>query len=149
MPRLILWKDEQMGKLRRDMDRLYHRVYGEFGIQHISTTLRDAPFMGLSDTDDTLIVRTKISNIDPKDLDISVTHDTLRINVRSKKERVDATGGCRYTRRQRGSYSRTLRLPCRVEVDDVKATYSKEGILNIVMPKCKPEKARKIEVDVT
>ena len=77
MPRLILWKDEQMGKLRRDMDRLYHRVYGEFGIQHISTTLRDAPFMDLSDTDDTLIVRTKMSNIDPKDLDISVTHDTL------------------------------------------------------------------------
>jgi HSP20 family protein len=149
MPRLILWKDEQMGKLRRDMDRLYHRVYGEFGIPLISTTLRGAPIMDLSETEDNLIVRTKISNIDPKDLDISVTRDTLRINARSRKDRVDETGGYRYTRRQRGSYSRTLQLPCRVEVDDVKATYSKEGLLSIVMPKCKPEKARKIEVDVT
>ena len=103
MPRLILWKDEQMDKLRRDMDRLYHRVYGEFGIPLISTTLRDAPFMDLSDTEDTLIVRTKMSNIDPKDLDISVTHDTLRINARSKKERVDETGRYRYSRRQHGS----------------------------------------------
>ncbi len=149
MPRLILWKDEQMGKLRRDMDRLYHRVYGEFGIPLISTILRDAPFMDLSETEDNLIVRTKISNIDPKELDISVTRDTLRVNARSRKEHVDETGGYRYTRRQRGSYSRTLQLPCRVEVDDVKATYSKEGILSILLPKCKPEKARKIEVDVT
>ena len=89
MPRLILWKDEQMDKLREDMDRLYHRVYGEFGIPLLSTALRGIPLVDLSDIEDVLIVRAKIVDIDPNDLDISVTHDTLRISTKTKKDRVE------------------------------------------------------------
>ena len=147
MPRLIIWKDEQMGKLRKDMDRLYHRVYGEFGIPLLSTALRGIPLVDLSDIEDVLIVRAKIVDIDPKDLDVSVTHETLRISTKTKKERVEDSGGYRRTQQRLGLFSRTLQLPCRVEIDEVQATYSK-GTLNIVMPKCKPEKTRKIKVKV-
>ena len=147
MPRLILWKDEQIDKLRQDMDRLYHRVYGEFGIPLLSTTLRGIPLVDLSDIEDVLIVRAKIVDIDPKDLDVSVTHETLRISTKTKKERVEDSGGYRRTQQRLGFFSRTLQLPCRVEINEVQATYSK-GTLNIVMPKCKPEKTRKIKVKV-
>lgn len=147
MPRLIIWKDEQMGKLRKDMDRLYHRVYGEFGIPLLSTALRGIPLVDLSDIEDVLIVRAKIVDIDPKDLDISVTHDTLRISAKTKGERMENRGGYRRTQQRLGFFSRTLQLPCRVEINEVQATYSK-GTLNIVMPKCKPEKTRKIKVKV-
>ena len=147
MPRLILWKDKQMDKLREDMDRLYHRVYGEFGIPLISTTLRGIPLVDLSDIEDALIVRAKIEDIDPKDLDISVTHDTLRISTKTKGARVEERGGYRRTQQRLGFFSRTLQLPCRVEINEIQATYSK-GILNIVMPKCEPEKARKIKIKV-
>jgi HSP20 family protein len=147
MPRLILWKDEQMDKLREDMDRLYHRVYGEFGIPLLSTTLRGIPFVDLSDIEDALIVRAKIEDIDPKDLDIYVTHDTLRISTKTKGARMKDRGGYRRIQQRLGLFSRTLQLPCRVEINEVQATYSK-GTLNIVMPKCKPEKTRKIKVKV-
>ena len=147
MPRLILWKDEQMDKLREDMDRLYHRVYGEFGIPLLSTALRGIPLVDLSDIEDALIVRAKIEDIDPKNLDIFVTHDTLRISTKTKGKRMEDRGGYRRTQQRLGLFSRTLQLPCRVEIDGVQATYSK-GILNIVMPKCKPGKARKIKVKV-
>lgn len=144
MPRLILWKDEQMGKLRKDMDRLYHRVYGDFGIPLLSTALREVPLMDLSDMESTLIVRAKMANIDPKDLDVSVNHDTLRIRVQGKKD----SEGYRQAQRRHGFFSRTLQLPCRIDVDEVKATYSK-GTLTIVMPKCKPEKTRKIKIKIS
>lgn len=147
MPRLILWKDEQMDKLREDMDRLYHRVYGEFGIPFLSTSLRGIPLVDLSDMEDTLIVRAKMVDIDPKDLDIAVTHDTLKIGTRTRREDVEEREGYRRTQQRLGFFSRTLQLPCRVEINEVQATYSK-GTLNIVMPKCKPEKARKIKVKV-
>lgn len=147
MPRLILWKDEQMDKLREDMDRLYHRVYGEFGIPFLSTSLRGIPLVDLSDMEDTLIVRAKMVDIDPKDLDITVTHDTLRISTKTKGEQIEDRGGYRRTQQRVGIFSRTLQLPCRVEINEVQATYSK-GTLNIVMPKCKPEKTRRIKVKV-
>ncbi len=147
MPRLILWKDEQMDKLREDMARLYHRVYGEFGIPLLSTALRGIPLIDLSDIEDALIVRARIVDIDPKDLDISVTQDTLRISTKTKGERVEDRGDYRRTQQRHGFFSRTLQLPCRVEINEVQATYRK-GILNIVMPKSKPEKLRKIKVKV-
>ena len=147
MPRLILWKDEQIDKLRQDMDRLYHRVYGEFGIPLVSIALRGMPSVDLSDIGDALIVRAKMVDIDPKDLDISVTQDTLRINTRTKRESVENRKDYRRTQQRLGFFSRTLQLPCRVEINEVQATYSK-GMLRIVMPKCKPVKTRKIKVKV-
>ena len=147
MPRLVLWKDEQIDKLREDMDRLYHRVYGEFGIPLVSIALRGMPSVDLSDIGDTLIVRAKMVDIDPKDLDISVTQDTLRINTKTKRESVENRKDYRRIQQGFGFFSRTLQLPCRVEIDEVQATYSK-GTLRIVMPKCKPVKTRKIKVKV-
>jgi HSP20 family protein len=147
MPRLILWKDEQMDKLREDMDRLYHRVYGEFGIPFLSTGLRGIPLVDLSDMEDTLVVRAKMVDIDPGDLDITVTHDTLRISTKTKGERIEDRGGYRRTQQRVGLFSRTFQLPCRVEINEVQATYSK-GTLSIVMPKCKTEKTRRIKVKV-
>ena len=108
MPRLILWKDEQMDKLREDMDRLYHRVYGEFGIPFLSTGLRGIPLVDLSDMEDTLVVRAKMVDIDPGDLDITVTHDTLRISTKTKGERIEDRGGYRRTQQRVGLFSRTL-----------------------------------------
>ncbi|MBN1833252.1 MAG: Hsp20/alpha crystallin family protein [Deltaproteobacteria bacterium] len=147
MPRLIMWKDEQMDKLREDMDRLYNRIYREFGIPLVSAALRGIPLVDLSDIDDVLIVRAKIADIDPKDLDISITHDTLRISAKTKGEHMEDRGGYRGTQQRFGLFSRTLKLPCRVEINEVQATYSK-GKLSIVMPKCKPERIRKIRVKV-
>jgi len=147
MPRLILWKDEQMDKLREDMDRLYPRVCGEFGIPLLSTALRGIPLIDLSDVEDALIVRARIVDIDPNDLDISVTQDTLRISTKTKGARAEDRRDYRRTQQRLGFFSRTLQLPCRVEINEVQATYSK-GTLNIVMPKSKPEKTRKIKVKV-
>ena len=147
MPELIIWKNERMDKLRRDMDRLCTRVCDEFGIPLFLETAREAPFMDLSETDDTLILKAEVPGMDPKDLDISITDDTLSIKGETKEELVEESGGYHRTERRYGSFSRTLQLPCRINIDDVKATY-KKGILNIIMPKCKPEQVREIKIKV-
>jgi HSP20 family protein len=147
MPGLIVWKNEQMDKLRRDMDRLCSRVLDEFGMPLIPRIAREVPFMDLSETEDTLIIKAEVPGINPEELDISITDDTLSIKGETKQELVEESGDYHRTERRYGFFSRTLQLPCRIKIDDVKATY-KKGILNIVMPKCKPEKAREIKVKV-
>jgi HSP20 family protein len=147
MPELIVWKNERMDKLRKDMDRLCTRVCDEFGIPLFLETAAELPAIDLAETEDSIILRAEVPDINPEDLDISITDDTLRIKGETKQERVEEEGGVQRTERRYGAFSRTLQLPCRIDLDDVKATY-KEGILNIVMPKCVPEQAREIKIKV-
>jgi HSP20 family protein len=136
-----------MDKLRRDMDRICTRVCDEFGIPLFLETAAELPSIDVSETEDSIILRAEVPDINPEDLDISITDDTLRIRGERKEKRVEEKGGVQRTERRYGSFSRTLQLPCRVDADDVKATYS-EGILNIVMPKYKPEQAKEIKIKV-
>ena len=147
MPELIVWKNERMDKLRKDMDRICTRVCDEFGIPLFLETAAELPAIDVSETEDSIILRAEVPDINPEDLDISITDDTLRIKGETKQEFVEESGGIQRTQKTYGAFSRTLQLPCRIDLDDVKATY-KEGILNIVMPKCVPEQAREIKVKV-
>jgi len=147
MPELIVWKNKRMDKLRKEMDRICTRVCDEFGIPLFLETAAELPAIDVSETEDSVILRAEVPDIDPEDLDISITDDTLRIKGETRQEFVEESGGVQRTEKRYGSFSRTLQLPCKIDLDDVKATYS-EGILNIVMPKCSPEEAREIKVKV-
>ena len=147
MPELIVWKNKRMDKLRRDMDRICTKVCDEFGIPPFLETTAELPSIDVSETEDSVILRAEVPDINPEDLDISITDDTLRIRGEKRQERVEEEGGIKRTERRYGSFSRTLQLPCKIDLDDVKATY-REGILNIVMPKCKPAQAREIKIKV-
>jgi len=45
------------------------------------------------------------------------------------------------------SFSKSITLPCRIVVEDVKATYQ-DNILKIELRKCRPKEARGITIEV-
>ena len=147
MSELILWKNQEMTKLRRDMRRLFNRFWYDFGVPIFPEEITESPSIDLSETEDTLIIWAKLPNVDPEDMDISVTGDTLFIKVETREETVEATGRYHRLERRSGSFFRTISLPCRVKVDEIEATY-KEGLLKINMPKCEPEKAYGVRIQV-
>jgi HSP20 family protein len=101
----------------------------------------------LLEREDTLTVKVEIPGIDPGDLEISVTHDRLTISGEKSEERSDKGRYSYRVERRFGSFSRTIRLPCLVEIEDVEATY-KKGVLDITMPKSKPEKKNHVRIQV-
>lgn len=147
MPGLIIWKNQEINKLRRDMDRLFARLWDDFGMPHLPRTSRDIPFIDLSETEDDLILKAEVPGINPEDLDISITDDILTIKGEIKQEFVKENENYHRMERRYESFSRTLQLPCRVMIEDVEATY-KEGILTIIMPKCKPEISQKVKIKI-
>ena len=147
MPGLIVWKNQEIRKMRKDMDRLFDRIWEEFSGPLIPRPAREIPFIDLSETEENLIIKAEVPGINPEDLDISIADDTLTIRGEMKQEIVSEGEDYHRTERRYGSFSRTLQLPCRVLMEDVEATY-KKGILSIVLPKCKPEKARGVKVKV-
>jgi HSP20 family protein len=147
MPGLILWKKQEIDRLRRDMDRLLDRLWDDFRFPVLPRTAKEVPFIELSETEKALIVKAELPGLSPEDMDISITDDKLTIRGDFKEDRVDEGEGYQGRVRRYGRFTRTIQLPCRILMDDVEATY-KDGILNIVMPKCRVE-AREVRIRVT
>jgi HSP20 family protein len=135
---LIIWKNQQINRLRRDMDRLCSRLLEDFGMPLLPRTGIEVPYIDLSETETDLIIKAELPGVDPKDLDISLSEGLLTIKGEMKRDIIEEGENYHRTERQFGSFSRTFKLPCRVKPDDVEATY-KKGILNIVMPKRKSD----------
>ncbi|MBW2615513.1 MAG: Hsp20/alpha crystallin family protein [Deltaproteobacteria bacterium] len=148
MSGLILWKDQEMSKLRRDIDRLFDRCRSDFGVCRFLGEVSEGFSIKLTESEDTLIVRAELEGVNPENLDVSITHDTL-LTIKGEKrvETVEDGGYYHRVKRSFRSFSRTFRLPCRVRVGETKATY-KKGILKVVMPKWKPQRPRCIKVEI-
>jgi len=147
MSELVLWKDQEIRRLRKDMDRLFSRLRNGFGAPAWPGEALEGLYIDLLEREDSLTVRVEIPGINPEDLKISVTNDRLTISGEKSEERIDDSRYYYRVERRFGSFSRTIRLPYKVEIDNIEATY-KKGVLNIVMPKSKPEKKNKVSIQV-
>ena len=48
MPGLIIWKNQEIDRLKRDMDRLFSRLWDDFCIPVLPRPFREGPFVDLS-----------------------------------------------------------------------------------------------------
>jgi HSP20 family protein len=147
MTELTLWMNEEMNKLRRDMERLFTRYRSDFGIGLLPWEEDAGPFVDVSETEDKLILRVDLPGVEAKDLDISISGNRLTLKGIRKEKTVKDTGRYHTVERRIGSFSRTLNLPCKVKTDDIQATLN-EGTLEIVMPKCGLEEPKGIKIEV-
>lgn len=147
MRELTIWKQQEIDKLRRDMDQLFRRFRKEFGIPRTLIEVAESFSMDLSETENTLTIKTKLPGIKPDDIEISVTEDTLTLKGQTGENKIETGEGYRRVEKRSRTISRTVSLPCRVLTDDVKATFENE-VLQIVLPKCKPKEARGVKIDI-
>ena len=147
MARLILWKNQEMNRLRRDMDRVFERMWDDFGMSRMPLAGRKFPMIDFIESKDNLTIQAEIPGMNPEDFDISITDNLLTIEGEMKKEMSDEVDNYHRLERDYGFFSRTIELPCKVNIEDINATY-KKGILSIVMPKCEPDSCREIRVKI-
>jgi HSP20 family protein len=98
----------------------------------------------------TLVVKAEMPGLDPdKDVEISVTDNTLHIRAERRQEtKVEEKGGYR-SEFHYGSFARSVPLPAGATEEDVKATY-KDGILEVRIPVDQGKaEARKISIQRT
>jgi HSP20 family protein len=81
------------------------------------------------------------------ELDISIAGNRLAIRAEQKSGRNSGKEGSRYFRSRLSSFSRVLRLPCRVEADRTSASF-KDGVLLILMPKKAPSLVGGVKIKV-
>jgi HSP20 family protein len=104
------------------------------------------PSVDIIDRDNEIVVKAELPGVDKKDLDISVTRNTVTIKGSTSHEEKEEKGDYYRCEMSSGSYSRTLALPADVDEDKAKAQF-KNGILNLTLPKIEKAKRRNVKVD--
>ncbi len=103
------------------------------------------PLLNIWSGPEDVLITAEIPGVDPSQIDISVTGDTLTL----RGERVVEPTGKDHIpiRREResGRFVRTLQLPFRVNNDKIDARYS-SGVLHLTLPRPQEDKPRKISV---
>ena len=130
MSGLTLWTNQEIKKLRRDIDFLYDRMCRDFGISKFMVLLREEPLVDIVEKKDGFVVRANLPDLDPEDLDVSVTDDQLIIKGEKREKISNKKDEIKRSR----SFSSRVRLPSRVKIENIRASY-KEGVLEIVLPK--------------
>jgi HSP20 family protein len=104
------------------------------------------PRVDVIDRDEEVVVRAEIPGVDKKDLEVSVTENTVTIRGTTGTEEEEEKGD--YYRREisRGAFSRTVMLPSEVNGEKAKAFF-KEGTLELIFPKVEKSKRHKIKVE--
>ena len=107
------------------------------------------PYVDVVDEGSRLRVEAEVPGMNPEDLDLSLTDDSLILRGEKKSERAQEEQGVRYRERSFGSFERVIPLPTEVEKDRVEANF-KNGVLNVILPKSPQalERSKKIQINV-
>ena len=104
------------------------------------------PKVDVIDRDNEVVVRAVVPGIAKKDLDVSVSDDTVTIKGETKHEEKEEKGDYYRCETSHGAFSRTVALPHYVNADGAKAQF-KDGILELTLPKVEKAKRRSIRVE--
>jgi len=125
------------------IDRLFDDFFNDsFFDRWINTPVR----ADIRETENEWLIDAELPGVNKGDIQIDLNDGLLTISVEQKKEVNEENEN--YVRRERayGNYKRSFYVED-VKEEDIKASY-KDGILSIVLPKAKPDKKKKVKIDI-
>lgn len=156
MRSLIPWKwreaqsapDNALTEFRRDVDDLFNNFFGSRGWLPGTTFGQGfTPAFDVSETEEDLIVKAELPGVDPDQIEVNLSGNTLTVKGEKKEEREEKTENMHRIERSFGSFSRSISLPCEIKEDKIEANF-KNGVLNLKLPKAESTKKRSIKIDV-
>lgn len=116
-------------------------------MNELSTSLEaNIPKVDVIDRDNEVVVKAMMPGVEKKDIDISMTKNTVTISGKSHHEEKEEKGDYYRCEISKGSYMRTLALPENVDEDKAKAKF-KDGMLELTIPKIEVSHRRTVKVD--
>jgi HSP20 family protein len=107
-----------------------------------------APPVDIFETENELVLKADIPDVDPKNVGIQLENGTLTLKGERKFENEQKNGkGFHRIERSYGSFVRAFSLPDTVDGDKVKADY-KNGVLTVMLAKKEVAKPKTINVEI-
>jgi len=130
-----------MLSMRRAMDRLFDRA--------LEPSWSETPAWDLAldvvENKDEFLVKASLPGINPDDLEITFTDNTLTIKGSTKSEVESKDARYHLRERRYGSFARSITLGSRIQGDAIQANYE-NGVLTLTLPKAEEVKAKRIQI---
>lgn len=146
MSELILWKEREINRLRKDMDRLFKSCGCDAGLSIFLEKTSESITIETVVTRDSFIVKAVLKDTGTEDLEITITNENLILRGSKKKLTAVNKTSSWFEERYVNSFIRTIPLPFRIEISEVKAVL-RGNLLTINLPRWKPEKIYLIAVE--
>jgi HSP20 family protein len=128
--------------LRDAIDQLFE---GSFIGPNVFAAQGGFPPADMHMTDDDVILDMSMPGVNPDDINISVSGDTVTISGEIHREQHHTKGQPLVEEIWRGRFQRSFRLPIQVDANNAEAGFQ-NGILRLTLPKSEATKPRKIQV---
>jgi len=106
-----------------------------------------APPVDIYETENEIVLKAELPEIDQKDIEIKVEDNSLTIRGERRFDQETKKENYHRIERAYGKFSRSFSLPNTIDQEKIKASY-KDGILKLVMPKKEEKKPKQITVEV-
>lgn len=144
MNNLTRWDPfREMWTLRSAMDRLF-----ENALSGTQTTWQPTQWdlaLDVAETEDGYLVKASLPGINPDDLEITFTNNTLTIKGEVKEDEEVEQARYHLRERRRGTFTRSISLPSGIKADEISASYD-AGVLKLHLPKADEVRPKRIEV---
>lgn len=139
-----------LAELQRQMNQVFESFWGRtarpfdaggwpFG--------EEAPRSDVVETDDGIEVTVELPGMEQKDVEVSLSGDTLTIKGEKKVERKDEKKGYYVSERSYGSVFRTIPLPSGVHPEKADASF-KNGVLTIKVPHSPEARSNRKKIEI-
>lgn len=131
--------------LQQEVNRLFEGSLHTRGDNSALTTW--APPVDIYETENELVLKADLPDVNEKDIDIRIENNMLTIRGERKFEQTVKEDNYLRVERAYGAFSRSFGLPNTVNTEAIKAEY-KNGVLRIEMPKRAESKPKQVKVSV-
>jgi HSP20 family protein len=105
------------------------------------------PSVDIYETENELVLKADLPDVDLKDIDVRVENQTLTIAGERKFEQQESGKGFHRIERSYGRFVRSFAVPNSFDTGNIGADY-KNGVLTVTLPKTEAAKPRQIKVEV-
>lgn len=149
MTHLKRWSPlDELSEMQREFKRTFGRLFPLPFMERRPLETEWMPDIDMFVKGDDLVIRAEIPGIDPKDVSIEVTDDTLVLKGERKASKEAREEDYYRSEMSYGSFLREISIPSGVDPNSINAVCDK-GILEITIPKAaEKEKPRKVSVQV-
>ena len=135
-----------LARMRDEFDALWNRFLSDRGrgLSLWDDDFRFGSSGGLEDKESEYVFHADLPGLEPGDIDVKVSGNTLTVKAEHKEEKKSKEGtGYRY-----GSFHQHFTLPYGVDGQNIDARY-RNGVLEVHLPKTEQAKGKRIPVQAT